>query len=267
VTLWPEREETTVRGPTRDLVSRLQDGEGEAWFEFWEVFGPLVERWVERIGGRYFTPETVRDIGQETLARVSQEVRKFDPDRGARFSTWLYGVTRYIVMTELSYRNTQKRGAGVRPGSLDAMELDPAGGEACPPPEDYERAALRAKVYRAIRVAAGEAELLEFEAYRLRVAEDHTGKEIARALGVSEASVSRYLQRFRGRLRTAVMRTLQEYSFSDLEVEEALTRTGLQAHDDRLFDEAISHIYLSEEQARQGYGELGNTARAVVGEV
>lgn len=245
-------------------MARLQAGEQEAWFEFWDVFGPLVERWVNKLGGRYFTPETVRDIGQETLARVAQEVRKFDPDRGARFSTWLYGVTRFIVLTELSHRNAQKRGSGVRPGSLQGMELDPAGEDGGSPPEDYERAALRAKVYRAIQLAARQADFLEFEAFRLQMAEGSSGREIAEALGVSEASISRYLKKFRGRLREQVQQVLEEYSFHAEEAAESMAAAGLDKRDDKLFDEAISHIYLAESDARQGHENLAQTARSVL---
>jgi len=252
-----------VSRPTRDLVARRQAGEQAAWFEFWDVFGPLVERWVNRIGGRYFTPETVRDIGQETLARVAQEVRKFDPDRGARFSTWLYGVTRFIVLTELTHRNAQKRGSGVRPGSLQGMEVDPRA-ETEPPPEDYERATVRAQVYWAIQKAASDADFLEFEAFRLQIADARNGKQIAAALGVSEATVSRYLSRFRTRLRTSVRQVLEEYSFTDSEVDDSISRTGVGTGDDRLFDEAISHIYLTENEARQGHETLVQTARTAL---
>ncbi|CAG0934210.1 partial ECF RNA polymerase sigma factor SigW, partial [Planctomycetaceae bacterium] len=80
-----------------DLLGRLKKADSSAWYEMWEVFGPSIERLIGSIASRYFGQETIKDVSQETLARVYQEIGKFDPHRGVKFSTWLYAIAKHVV--------------------------------------------------------------------------------------------------------------------------------------------------------------------------
>ncbi|NUQ36106.1 MAG: hypothetical protein HUU29_14325, partial [Planctomycetaceae bacterium] len=116
----------TMLNVNTDLLVRLKAKDASAWYELWEVFGPSIERIVGSIANRYFSQETVKDVSQETLARVYKEIARFDQKRGVKFSTWLYAIAKNVVLTELSRRNTQKRNSGEKPASLDGMEgFDP----------------------------------------------------------------------------------------------------------------------------------------------
>ena len=61
-----------------------------------------------------------------TLLRLAKEIHRFDPERGTRFSTWLFQIAHHVVCGEFTYRNAKKRGEGVRPGALDPT-MEPAG--------------------------------------------------------------------------------------------------------------------------------------------
>ena len=78
-----------------DLLGRLKKADASAWYEMWEVFGPAIERLIGSIASRYFGQETIKDVSQETLARVYQEIAKFAPNRGVKFSTWLYAIAKH----------------------------------------------------------------------------------------------------------------------------------------------------------------------------
>jgi RNA polymerase sigma factor (sigma-70 family) len=256
---------TTRRGSdvisiNTDLLGRLKRADSGAWYEMWDVFGPSIERMIGSIASRFFGQETIKDVSQETLARVYQEIAKFDPSRGVKFSTWLYAIAKHVVYSELTARNAQKRGGGHKPMSLDDTLYEVS--TSAPPDAEFEAAVFRAKVYRALKEVEKTAEFTEFECYRMRLNDNVQGKEIADKLGVSEASVSRYLKRVRGQVREAVKQAVMGYSWTDDERQE-FSGSGLTAQDDEAFDNALSDIYLQDEQTRRDYGNLQRTARAV----
>ena len=74
---------------TTTFVRRLRDRDEAAWFELWQVFGPVLRAQLSRWGGGRIGIETIRDLSQETLATLSRSIERFDPGRGVRFSTWL----------------------------------------------------------------------------------------------------------------------------------------------------------------------------------
>ncbi|MCC7509796.1 MAG: sigma-70 family RNA polymerase sigma factor [Planctomycetes bacterium] len=243
-----------------DLLGRLKKADASAWYEMWDVFGPSIERMIGSIASRYFGQETIKDVSQETLARVYQEIAKFDPNRGVKFSTWLYAIAKHVVYSELTSRSAQKRGGGAKPMSLDDTLYEVS--TTAPPDAEFEAAVFRAKVYRALKEVEKIADFTEFECYRLRLTDGIQGKEISDKLGVSEASVSRYLKRVRDQIREAVGQAIVGYSWTDDEKSE-FDASGLTNHDDDSFDAALSDIYLQDEATRRDYGKLQKTARSV----
>lgn len=224
---------------TTSFVRRLRQRDESAWFELWEVFGPVLRAQLAKWGRGRIGAETVRDLTQETLASLSDSIDRYDPTRGARFSTWLLSIAKHALGDEMDRRMALKRGAGKKPGEFDErFMLQHAGAEA---DQVYERNVFNAKVYAAIRKAEAAADFIPFQVYRMRVFDGQTGREVAEHLGVSEPTVSRYLQKVRDLLRRRIAETVATYSFTPDEQAEA-EDAGL-AGDDGLFDEAIAEIY------------------------
>jgi RNA polymerase sigma factor (sigma-70 family) len=244
-----------------EFLRRLRGGDDAAWFELWDVFGPALERMVERFGRRCFTPETIRDVSQETLMRLAREVHRFDPARGARFSTWLFQIARHVVAAEFAHRNALKRGGGVRPDAIDPAR-EPAGDGAAPPLE-YERAVFRAKVYRAMRLAEQRCDFLPFEVYKARILRGMKSKDIAVAMGISEPTVSRYLKKVRRTVRGTLREVVRDYSFTPEERDEV--RDAKLDKDDDLFDVSLAELYAQEEASRKGYGSLTRAVQTLGG--
>lgn len=225
---------------TTSFIARLRDRDDAAWFELWTVFGPVIRAQLTRWGRGAVGMATVEDLTQDTLTALSGSIDRFDPDRGARFSTWLLSIAKHVLGDELDRRNALKRGGGKRPATLDDSYM---GRSTDPQPDaEYERLVFQAKVYAAIDATRKESDFLHFEVYRMRVFDAASGKDVAAQLGISEPTVTRHLQRVRGVLRERLFEMISTYSFTEEERSEA-SSAGL-GTDDGLFDEAISDIYL-----------------------
>lgn len=237
---------------TTSFVARLKRNDEAAWFELWETFGPVIRAQLAKWGKGRIGAETVRDLSQETLAALSDSIDRYDPAKGARFSTWLLAIAKHVLGDEMDRRNAQKRGSGRKSGSFDeawmaasAQSVDDA----------YEAAMFRAKVEAAIRLVEKETDFTDFSIYRMRVLDGQSGKDVAVALGTSEPTISRRLAKVRDVLRKRLAQTIQTYSFTDVELAEA-QRNGIDLNpsnaDDALFDECIAEIYHSQMELRRG---------------
>ena len=242
---------------TTHFVGRLRAQDPEAWFELWETFGPVLRAQLSRWGRGYIGWETVQDLSQETMAALAGAVHRHDPSKGARFSTWLLAIARHTLGDEVDRRMALKRGSGVRPSSLDAAAGSADGGLG--PDAAYEEVVFEAKVSASLRATERECDFLDFSVFRMRVLETQSGKDVARALGTSEPTISRRLARARSVMRRHLGEVFSKYSFTDEEWAE-LERKGLDPNpkkgEDAAFDDAVAEIYhrISERQRAEAGG-------------
>jgi RNA polymerase sigma-70 factor (ECF subfamily) len=224
---------------TTTFVKRLRQRDESAWFELWETFGPVLRAQLAKWGKGRIGVETVRDLTQETLAALSDSIDRYDPKRGARFSTWLLSIAKHALGDEIDRRKALKRGAGRKPAELDERFMSHAANVEAD--DIYQQNIFQAKVYAAIRKAESECDFMQFQVYRMRVFDGAPGKSVAEQLGISEPTVSRHLQRVREQLRKRLAETVTLYSFTADEAAE-VERAGL-GEDDGMFDEALGEIY------------------------
>ena len=224
---------------TTSFIKRLRDHDDSAWFELWQVFGPVLRAQLSKWGKGRIGVETVRDLTQETLAALSDSIDRYDPSRGARFSTWLLSIAKHALGDEIDRRMALKRGGGRKPTEFDERFMAQAA--AAEADEIYEQNIFRAKVYAAIRKTEPQADFLQFQVYRMRVFDGTSGKKVAEQLGISEPTVSRHLQRIRDLLRRRLAETIATYSFTEDEQHEA-RQAGL-SDNDVMFDDALAEIY------------------------
>ncbi|HJM55756.1 MAG TPA: sigma-70 family RNA polymerase sigma factor [Planctomycetota bacterium] len=235
---------TPLRDITTQFISRLRARDNDAWFELWEAFGPILGAQLSRWGRGRIGRETVQDLSQETMAALAGAIDRHDPNRGARFSTWLLAIARYTLGDELDRRSAQKRGEGRRAQSLDAAHGQASSGPA--PSAAYEQEVFDAKVEAALREVEREVSFEDFEIFRRRVLEGRTGKDVADSLGMSQPTVSRRLASVRDTLRERLRQTVVRFSFTEEEIEE-LERNGLGENpnqkEDRSFEDSLAEIY------------------------
>jgi RNA polymerase sigma factor (sigma-70 family) len=241
------------------FIARLRSRDPAAWYELWEIFGPILRAQLARWGRGRIGVETVQDLSQETMAALSTAIDRHDPAHGARFSTWLLAIARYTLGDELDRRTAQKRGGGVRPRSLEEGWSRPDAGPS--PDAQYEQAVFDAKFEAALRAVEREVGFLDFEVFRQRVLDGRPGKQVARSLGTSEATVSRRLAAVRGLLRERLRETVARFSFTPEELEEP-ARNGLdltpKKGEDGAFEEAVADIYHRICQRRAAEGATGS---------
>jgi RNA polymerase sigma factor (sigma-70 family) len=230
---------------TTSFISRLRGNDQAAWFELWETFGPVLRAQLSKWGKGRIGPETVQDLSQETLAALSDSIDRYDPGRGARFSTWLLAIAKHVLGDELDRRGAQKRGGG----SSKAVEFDESwmkGAAGAAADAEYEAAVFRAKVEAAIRLVEKQADMIDFAIYRMRVLDGTPGKDVAAQMGMSEPTISRRLAKVRELLRSRLQEVISIYSFTTDELCEA-ERNGLalapNKADDAMFDEAVAEIF------------------------
>lgn len=237
---------------TTSFVARLRANDQAAWFELWETFGPVVRAQLMKWGNGRIGAETVRDLSQETLAALSNSIERYDPARGARFSTWLLAIAKHVLGDEMDRRMAAKRGSGRKAATLEEAWMKGDGSIAVD--AAYEAAVFRAKVEAAIRKVERECEFMDFAIFQMRVLDGKPGKEVAEAMGVSEPTVSRRLAKVREMLRVRVAETVATFSFTEEEMQEAERNGLLQSPnkaDDSLFDEAVGEIYHRQEELRR----------------
>lgn len=192
--------EYSSRSSGLSLALRLQDGSGEAWREFVELYGPLVESWSARAG----LPRAAReDIAQEVFLAVHRSIDRFDPSRpNATFRGWLWRITRNAVLQSLRKSEPQPPGGSTANAQLaeiadpwpDASEWDPPGNAS-------DTSLLLRRAMEQIKPRLESQTWLAF--WNTTVLGQATA-EVAKSLGISPAAVrkakSRTLQRLRQQL-------------------------------------------------------------------
>jgi DNA-directed RNA polymerase specialized sigma24 family protein len=106
---------------TTGFIGRLRANDQGAWFELWETFGPVVRAQLTKWGKGRIGSQTVQDLSQETLAALSESIDRFDPSRGARFSSWLLAIAKHVLGDEMDRRHAQKRGGNKKAAELDEL--------------------------------------------------------------------------------------------------------------------------------------------------
>lgn len=236
---------------TTSFVARLKRNDQAAWFELWETFGPVIRAQLAKWGRGRIGSQTVQDLSQETMAALSDSIERYDPAKGARFSTWLLAIAKHVLGDEMDRRNAMKRGSGRKAAGFDEawMTASTASVDGA-----YEAAVFRAKVEAAIRLVEKQCDFTDFSIYRMRVLDGTPGKDVAAALGTSEPTISRRLAKVRDLLRARLREVIATYSFTEEEMSEA-ERNGLGLNptkaDDALFDESIAEIYHQQTLLRQ----------------
>jgi RNA polymerase sigma-70 factor (ECF subfamily) len=199
--------------PTReqDLISRVQSGEHES---FYELVKPYERRVYAAAMAILRNEEDAEDAAQEAMLKAFANIRQFRAE--ARFSTWLIQITvneslmrrrreRTVVMEAIDDRREEESDYQPREFA-DWREI---------PSEALERKEVRRKLAEAL----ASLDRKYREVFMLRDMEKLNIQETAEALGISTASVKTRLLRARLMLRDLLAAGWEQGWFSRLPFE------------------------------------------------
>ena len=174
-----------------ELVDRARRGDRDGLRELVTAAYPTVRRWALLRTG---DPADADDLTQDVMIQI---VRKLEDFRGdARFSTWLYSVTRSAA-AERS-RRTRRR-AEVQSDPRAVMAVTPES------PAGADDAVERADAARAVRTGFFRPPLRQREVFDLVELQGLTSSEAAARLGIEAVSVRAHLFKARRALRAHIL--------------------------------------------------------------
>jgi RNA polymerase sigma-70 factor (ECF subfamily) len=189
--------------PERDLawMERIAEGDTEALELLIEAHQARVIGTVAKMLGDETDAE---DIAQQVFIRVWKSAARYQPT--AKFTTWLFKITRNLVFNEMRRRKRHP---------VTSLERETEAGEnfvqtpdtATPAPD---RSLLEAELQKAIREAIEALPETQRMAIILRRYEDMSYEEIAEVLDLSVPAVKSVLFRARADLRVRLQKYLEE---------------------------------------------------------
>lgn len=194
----------------RDVALMRRTGAGDE-----AAFAELVRHHQVRVLGtvaRMLGPDAAadaEDVAQQVFVRVWRSAARYEPT--AKFTTWLFTITRNLVFNELRRRKTRAA------FSLDATASDPTGESSDarrretpdPAASGPDERLREEEVQRAIDDAIAQLPETQRMALVLRRYEDLSYEEIARVLDLSIPAVKSLLFRARNDLRARLAAFLE----------------------------------------------------------
>ena len=181
----------------QSLLVRLKDSQDQAsWYEFTEIYRPVVFRLARRKG---MQDADADDLAQQVLASVAGAIERWESDpKRARFRTWLHRVAHNAIINALT-RRAPDRGSGDTGLHKLIGDQATAGG----PDSDLLRLEFRREQFHwAAKQIRPEFQASTWQAFWLTAVENEPIDEISERLGKSNGSI--YAARSR------VMRRLKE---------------------------------------------------------
>jgi RNA polymerase sigma-70 factor (ECF subfamily) len=178
------------------LLIRLKDqADDEAWFEFTEIYRPVIYRLAYRRGLQHADAD---DLVQQVLTAVARVIDRWeaDPER-ARFRTWLNRVATNAIINALT-RGRPDRGSGDS-GLQELLDAQPAAdGER----SEFVRVEHRREVFRwAARQIRADFQPATWDAFWLTAVEgrdvDQVAEQLQRSRGSIYAARSRVMRRLK----------------------------------------------------------------------
>lgn len=190
----------------RDIewMQLVRQGDQKAFAKLVEYHKQSVIGTIAKMLGPDYSAE-VEDIAQQVFVRVWKSAPRYEPM--AKFTTWLFTITRNLVFSELRKRRYQ---FASRTESLDALPVF----HQIPDPKtkdtDPKSALLQSELQSAIDNAIAELPKTQRMALILRRYENLPYEEIARVLDLTVPTVKSMLFRARGKLRVSLADYLKD---------------------------------------------------------
>lgn len=172
------------------LMLRVKTGDAKAFEQLVEIHQRAVIGTVMRMLNNL---DDAHDVAQQVFVRIWKSAPRYEPS--AKFTTWLFTITRNLVFNEMRRRN-RKREVSMEAGQ-EEHHPEPASPRRDQPDASAEREELESAIDRAIQSLPEKQRL----AVCLRRYEDMPYEEICTVLGMSLPAVKSLLFRARNDLK------------------------------------------------------------------
>lgn len=186
--------------PTRpSLLIRMRDRrDTEAWSQFVEVYGPLLQRFLRSHG---LQEADSADVTQDILQSVMTAIEKLEYDRNiGRFRGWLFTVAHSKLKNHLHRRARQPAGTGDSEIEF-VLENQPS---ASPTEADWEQEYERRLFEWAAEQAQSDFQPATWQAFWMTAVESKTPAEAAAKLQLSVGAVYIAKSRVTARLKELI---------------------------------------------------------------
>jgi RNA polymerase sigma-70 factor (ECF subfamily) len=176
------------------IVRRAQNGDEDACRTIVEALHRPVIATVHRFLGSRYRAE-VEDIAQDIFVKIFRSLHRFDPERGVKFSTWVYTFVRNHCFDVVKKRRLGTTSLSARD---DEARLDPPGPSPLEPSRRATNSELGSKIEEALQDLGPDQRMV----FILREYEGLEYAAIAEVLEISEGTVKSRLHRAKEALRS-----------------------------------------------------------------
>lgn len=176
-----------------DVVRRAQGGDQAACRTVVEFLHRPVLATIHRFLGSRFRNE-VEDLAQDVFLKIFRSLHRFDPDRGVKFTTWIYTFVRNHCFDTLKKRRVPTWSLTAKEDEAQIEVQDPASRS---PESGLENAELGSRIDAALQTLNEHQRLV----FILREYQGLDYAAIATALDVSEGTVKSRLHRAKEAMR------------------------------------------------------------------
>lgn len=178
--------------PEIEWMARIRDGDMEAFRLLVEAHQSRVINTISKLLG---SDAEAEDLAQQVFIRVWRSAARYQPT--AKFTTWLFRITRNLVFNELRRRKHFADQGEDPPEPAERAECEP------------DRVLLEDELQQAIQTAIQELPEAQRMAIVLRRYEEMPYEEIARVMGTTVPAVKSILFRARAELRERLAKYLE----------------------------------------------------------
>jgi RNA polymerase sigma-70 factor, ECF subfamily len=178
--------------PEVEWMARIRDGDMEAFRLLVEAHQSRVINTISKLLG---SDAEAEDLAQQVFIRVWRSAGRYQPT--AKFTTWLFRITRNLVFNELRRRKHFAEQSEDSPEPAERTEREP------------DRVLLEDELQKAIQTAIQELPEAQRMAIVLRRYEEMSYEEIARVMGTTVPAVKSILFRARADLRERLAKYLE----------------------------------------------------------
>jgi RNA polymerase sigma-70 factor (ECF subfamily) len=178
--------------PEIEWMARIRDGDMEAFRLLVEAHQSRVINTISKLLG---SDAEAEDLAQQVFIRVWRSAARYQPT--AKFTTWLFRITRNLVFNELRRRKHFADQGEDSPEPTERAEREP------------DRVLLEDELQKAIQTAIQELPEAQRMAIVLRRYEEMPYEEIARVMGTTVPAVKSILFRARAELRERLANYLE----------------------------------------------------------